>query len=126
MLHNIIAGAPNGEIILGWIEWAALVIEVLAVLLIVISIFYGVIRYSYNGILKREKAGRFKALKRYLGGSLSLGLEILVAADIVRTVALEATMESVLILGLLVLIRTFLSWSLVVEIEGRWPWQGTQ
>lgn len=95
MLHNIIAGAPNGEIILGWIEWAALVIEVLSVLLIVISIFYGVIRYSYHGILKREKAERFKALKRYLGGSLSLGLEILVAADIVCTVALEATMESV-------------------------------
>lgn len=52
-----------------------------------------------------------------------LGLEILVAADIVRTVALEATLESVIILGLLVLIRTFLSWALVVEIEGHWPWQ---
>jgi uncharacterized membrane protein len=54
---------------------------------------------------------------------LLLGLEILVAADIVRTVALEATLESVAVLGLLVLIRTFLSWALVVEIEGRWPWQ---
>ena len=52
-----------------------------------------------------------------------LGLEILVAADIVRTVALEATLESVAILGLLVLIRTFLSWSIDVEIESRWPWQ---
>jgi uncharacterized membrane protein len=47
----------------------------------------------------------------------------LVAADIVRTVALEATLESVAVLGLLVLIRTFLSWALVVEVEGRWPWQ---
>jgi len=53
-----------------------------------------------------------------------LGLEILVAADIVRTVALEATLQSVAVLGILVLIRTFLSWALVVEIEGRWPWQG--
>jgi uncharacterized membrane protein len=52
-----------------------------------------------------------------------LGLEILVAADIVRTVALEATLESVAILGLLVLIRTFLSWSLAVEMEGHWPWR---
>ena len=52
-----------------------------------------------------------------------MGLEILVAADVVRTVALEATFESVVVLGLLVLIRTFLSWALVVEIEGRWPWQ---
>jgi uncharacterized membrane protein len=46
-----------------------------------------------------------------------------VAADIVRTVALTPSLESVAILGLLVVIRTFLSWSLVVEIEGRWPWQ---
>ena len=52
-----------------------------------------------------------------------LGLEILVAADIVETVALETTLQSVAVLGLLVLIRTFLSWALVVEIEGRWPWQ---
>jgi uncharacterized membrane protein len=52
-----------------------------------------------------------------------LGLEILVAADIIRTVALEATLQSVAILGLLVLVRTFLSWALAVEMEGRWPWQ---
>lgn len=52
-----------------------------------------------------------------------LGLEVLIAADIVRTVALEATLESIGFLGLLVLIRTFLSWSLAVEIQGRWPWQ---
>ena len=57
-----------------------------------------------------------------MGKSLLLGLEILVAADVVRTVALDATLNSVAVLGLLVLIRTFLSWSLVVEIEGRWPW----
>ena len=54
---------------------------------------------------------------------LLLGLEILVAADIIRTVALEATLSSAIVLGILVLIRTFLSWALVVEIEGRWPWQ---
>jgi len=61
-----------------------------------------------------------------LGKALLLGLEILVAADIVRTVALEATLVSILALGLLVLVRTFLSWSLTVEIEGRWPWQREQ
>jgi hypothetical protein len=52
-----------------------------------------------------------------------LGLEILVAADVVRTVALGATLGNIVPLGLLVLIRTFLTWSLVVEMEGRWPWQ---
>jgi len=58
-----------------------------------------------------------------LGRVLLLGLEILVAADIVRTVALDPSFENVAVLGLLVLVRTFLSWSIVVEIEGRWPWQ---
>jgi uncharacterized membrane protein len=58
-----------------------------------------------------------------LGRSLLLGLEFLVAADVVRTVALEPTLSNVAVLGPLVLVRTFLSWTLTVEIEGRWPWQ---
>jgi uncharacterized membrane protein len=58
-----------------------------------------------------------------LGKSLLLSLEILVAADVIRTVALQPTLSNILGLGLLVVIRTFLSWSLVVEMEGRWPWQ---
>jgi uncharacterized membrane protein len=55
--------------------------------------------------------------------ALLLGLEILVAADVIRTVALQPTLNNVLILGVLVVIRTFLGWSLVIEIEERWPWQ---
>lgn len=55
--------------------------------------------------------------------ALLLGLEILVAADIIRTIALEPSFSSVGVLGLLVIVRTFLSWSIVVELEGRWPWQ---
>jgi uncharacterized membrane protein len=75
-----------------------------------------------QGIRYSDLGSRYQELKVRLGKALLLGLEILVAADIVRTVALEATLQSVLVLGLLVLIRTFLSWALVVEIEGRWPW----
>jgi uncharacterized membrane protein len=67
----------------------------------------------------------YHQLKVSLGKALLLGLEVLVAADIIRTVALEATLESVIVLGLLVLIRTFLSWALVVEIDGHWPWRQT-
>jgi uncharacterized membrane protein len=52
-----------------------------------------------------------------------LGLEILVAADIIRTVTMAPTLSNLAALGLLVAIRTFLSWSLEVEIDGRWPWQ---
>jgi uncharacterized membrane protein len=58
-----------------------------------------------------------------LGKALLLGLELLVAADIIRTVALAPTLPNVLILGVLVVVRTFLSWSLVVEMEGHWPWK---
>jgi len=102
---------------------AALAIEILAVVIIVVAIFYSTVRFLIQAAARREIRERYEQLKISLGRSLLLGLEILVAADVVRTVALEATLESVAVLGLLVLIRTFLSWALVVEIEGRWPWQ---
>lgn len=123
MLHNLIAAVTGGEIILVWIEYAALAIEVLAVIIIAFSIFYNVVRYIFKGQFLSTDEIHYQALKRDVGRSLLLGLEILVAADIVRTIALEATFESVAVLGLLVVIRTFLSWSLVVEIDHRWPWQ---
>ena len=124
MLYNLIVRSGEaGQIIVDWIEIAATAIEILAVLIIVIGILYSVLRYMWRSLRKEEEASPYRALKARLGQSMLLGLEILVAADIVRTVALEATLQSVAILGLLVLIRTFLSWALDVEIEGRWPWQ---
>lgn len=74
-------------------------------------------------VAEAEKPDPMAAFRRRLGRSILTGLELLVAADIIRTVAIEPTLESVLVLGLIVLIRTFLSFSLEVEIEGRWPWQ---
>lgn len=65
----------------------------------------------------------FADLRSGLGRSILLGLELLVAADIIRTVAIEPTLDSVAVLAGIVAIRTFLSFSLEVEIEGRWPWQ---
>lgn len=123
MLRTYIASTSGGELILEFVDYASLVIELLAVLIIVVTIFYALGTYIYQGIRQRELESRYDELKVRLGRALLLGLEILVAADIVRTVALEATIQSVATLGLLVLIRTFLSWALVVEIEGRWPWQ---
>jgi uncharacterized membrane protein len=123
MLSSYITTASGGEWILEWIEYAALAVEVLAVLIIVVTIFYAMIEYMIKGIRAHNIEYRYQELKVSLGKALLLGLEILVAADVIRTVALEATIESVVTLGLLVLIRTFLSWALVVEIEGRWPWQ---
>ena len=123
MFHNLIASSSSGSEVLAWIEVAALVIEILAVAIIVVAIFYSTFRFLVQAAARREIKEQYEQLKISLGRSLLLGLEILVAADIVRTVALEATLQSVAVLGLLVLIRTFLSWALVVEIEGRWPWQ---
>lgn len=65
----------------------------------------------------------YSSYRRWLGRSILLGLELLVAADIIRTVAITPTFDSVIVLGLIVLIRTFLSFSLELEITGRWPWQ---
>jgi uncharacterized membrane protein len=123
MLHNLIAASSFGHRILEWIEVAVLVIEILAVAIIVVAIFGALGHYLFRGIMRDEYEDQYRQLKVRLGRSLLLGLEVLVAADVVRTVALEASLQSVAVLGLLVLIRTFLSWALVVEIEGRWPWQ---
>jgi uncharacterized membrane protein len=64
----------------------------------------------------------YEAFRATFGRSVLLGLEILVAADLIRTIAVEPTLQNLAILALLVAIRTFLSWALEVEIEGRWPW----
>lgn len=63
-------------------------------------------------------------VKQSVGRGLLLGLDLLIAADVIRTVTLEPTLQNVAALGLLVVVRTFLSWSLMVELHGRWPWQG--
>jgi uncharacterized membrane protein len=124
MLYNLLASESAGSNrILEWIEYAALAIEILAVVIIVGAIFYAVGRYLIRTPMRPDHEELYKELKIRLGKALLLGLEILVAADIIRTVALEATLQSVAILGLLVLVRTFLSWALVVEMEERWPWQ---
>lgn len=65
----------------------------------------------------------YKALRSNLGRSILLGLELLVAADIINTVAVEPTLTSIAVLAGIVAIRTFLSFSLELEIEGKWPWQ---
>ena len=123
MLYHLIASSSAGTTILEWVEIASLAIELLAVAIIIFAILYSFGRYLVQAIRHPGTGEWYELLKLSLGRSLLLGLEILVAADIVRTVALEFTLESVALLGLLVLIRTFLSWALVVEIEGRWPWQ---
>lgn len=73
--------------------------------------------------LARHETGTYRRFRQQLGQTILLGLELLVAADIVRTVAAEPTLTSVAVLAVIVVIRTFLSFSLEVELTGRWPWQ---
>lgn len=73
-------------------------------------------------VLRRDTAGGYEVLRRVFGKSILLGLEVLVAADLIRTIAVEPTLDNLFVLGLLVVIRSFLSWSLDVELEGVWPW----
>jgi len=104
------------------IELAVLSIEGLAVVVIVVAIIFGTVRYLFH--LHTRDPSAYDHYKVQLGKALMLGLQLLVAADVVRTVALEPTLENVAVLGMLVLVRTFLTFSTVVEVEGRWPWSG--
>jgi uncharacterized membrane protein len=70
----------------------------------------------------RTRAGSYEALRRNLGRSILLGLEVLILADIVRTIIVAPTFTSVAVLGAIVLVRVILSFSLEVEIDGVWPW----
>ncbi len=71
---------------------------------------------------QRRRSDAYQGLRRNLGRVILLGLEILIVGDIVRTVVVEPTLESVAVLGAIVVIRIVLSFSLEVEIDGRWPW----
>lgn len=74
-------------------------------------------------LFRGESATAYGSLRATFGRSILLGLEILVAADLIRTIAVEPTLGNLAVLAVLVAIRTFLSFSLEVEIDGRWPWQ---
>lgn len=89
--------------------------------LLIIAFVYGTCRFVVRTI--RSEPGAYTEYKMNLGKTLILALEFLVAADIIRTVALDQKLGKVMLLGILVMIRTFLSWSLAVEIQGRSPWK---
>ena len=103
-----------------FVEIAGTAAEIAGVVLIVGGLVIATVRYAVN---RRAVASPYQRYRQDLGRAILLGLEVLVAADIVRTVAFTPTMDSVLVLAMIVAIRTFLSWSLALELEGRWPWQ---
>jgi uncharacterized membrane protein len=104
------------------VEHVALAFEAIGVAVLVIGLLWSVVSASRMWITRGGRRA-YKTLRETFGGVLLLGLEILVAADLIRTVAISPTMESVAVLGLIVLIRTFLSFSLQIEIDGVPPWR---
>ena len=105
------------------IETAGWIADLLGVTVLLAGIVLAFAIFARELIRHTLFPDAYQALRRSLGRAILLGLEILVAADIVRTVAIEPTLDSVVVLGAIVLIRTFLSFSLEVELEGRGPWQ---
>jgi uncharacterized membrane protein len=103
------------------IEIVGKVLDTVGVAVLVVGAAVAAVR----ALAARREPGSdtYRQFRRQLGRSILLGLELLVAADIIRTVAVTPTLTSVAVLAVIVLIRTFLSFSLELEITGRWPWQ---
>ena len=97
--------------------------EVLGGLVLVVGAVWSLVIGGVGWRRSGDAGAAYTHVRQTLGGSLLLGLEILVAADLVRTIAVAPTLDNVLILGLIVLIRTFLSFSLEIELTGVVPWR---
>ena len=107
-----------------WIEVASLAVQTLAVAIMVSFILIGTMRWLLHSAQKIE--GAYERYRIVLGKTLLVGLELLVAADIIDTVAFSLTLTNIALLAGLVLVRTALGWTLTVEVEGHWPWQQTR
>lgn len=111
----------------GIMEWVGLGFDACGVLIVSIGALLAACRF-----VKPAPGGvrlDVRAFRQRFGGAIVLGLEFLVAGDIIRTVVVAPTLENVAVLAIIVMVRTVLSMALQVEIEGRWPWQrgkGTQ
>lgn len=99
------------------------VFEVAGISAIVLGSVFATGAFARRALGSREFEGAYHGYRSHLGRAILLGLELMVAADIISTVAVEPTFRSLGVLGLIVVIRTFLSFSLEVEINGRWPWR---
>jgi uncharacterized membrane protein len=100
----------------------SMLIEATGVVVIVVAAVVATIAFVLGGLSSGDWQGALRRYRANLGRGILLGLELLVAADIIGTVAVTPSLENLTVLALIVLIRTFLSFSLEIEIEGRWPW----
>ncbi len=104
------------------VETVGLAVEGLGVAVLALGVLAGVAIFVWRAARPGARGQAYSSARRFLGRSILLGLEILVAGDIIRTVAVTPTFTSVGVLAIIVVIRTFLSFALEVELNGRWPW----
>jgi uncharacterized membrane protein len=105
------------------IELAGTVVEAAGVAILFVGVFAVMASAAYEAVRRQDGRALYGRTRRRLGRVLLLGLEVLVAGDVISTVAVTPTLTSVAVLGGIVLIRTFLSWSIEMETEGRLPWR---
>ena len=101
----------------------SMLIEASGVIVIVTAAVVATLAFVLGGLSSGDWQAALRRFRANLGRGILLGLELLVAADIIGTVAVTPSLENLTVLGLIVLIRTFLSFSLEIEIEGKWPWR---
>jgi len=104
------------------IEHTGRVVDAIGVFVIVFGAVIASVRFARPTFSGTD---RYRTYRQDLGRAILLGLEFLIAGDIIRTVGVAPTLENVFILALIVVIRTFLSMALQLEVEGHWPWQRT-
>jgi uncharacterized membrane protein len=120
----ILAASTTGaEPLAGLMDYVAQGFEALGAAILVVGVIWSVVLAAITAWRSRSSARAYLVARQAFGGTLLLGLEVLVAADLVRTVAISPTLDNVLVLALIVVIRTFLSFSLETEIEGVAPWR---
>ncbi|MBJ7404310.1 MAG: DUF1622 domain-containing protein [Bradyrhizobium sp.] len=122
LTSELVLSTDARAIVLHTLHWIAAIVEVLGVGVIVVAVI-AASAWSIPQMFLGEWRGAFRSYRANLGRGILLGLEFLIAADIIGMVAIVPTLERLAVLGLIIVIRTFLSFSLQIEIDGRLPWR---
>jgi uncharacterized membrane protein len=105
------------------VESVGKTVDAIGIAIVVVGSLGALLPFGWRTLRGDRSLDSYRSVRKNLGRAILLGLEFLVAGDIIRTVAVSPSLSSVGVLAIIVLIRTFLSASLEVEIQGRWPWQ---
>ena len=121
-MENSALVGKGGDLIV-WAHYAAAALEMLGIAIILLAVVVTAVAWLRTGVRTGRWSDAYDGARANLGRGILLGLELLVGADIIATVTAPLTVESVGLLAGIVVIRTFLSFALETEIEGRWPWR---